>query len=78
MVIKMVERKGIVVYFQNKKVIKTIKKYNINITYVNTAGKYLTGYCDTAEFEKIKKDLKQKKLIRKVDESLIEMPEIDL
>lgn len=74
----MVDRKGIIVYFQNKKAIKAIKQYNINITYVNEAGRYLTGYCDTEQFLEIKKELKKHKLIRKVDESLVEMPSIDL
>jgi uncharacterized protein YlbG (UPF0298 family) len=72
------DRKGIVIYFSNIKAVKAIKKFNINITYVNTAGKYLTGYCDSAEFLDIKRDLKYNKLIRKVDESLVEMPSIDL
>ncbi|HOO43621.1 MAG TPA: DUF2129 domain-containing protein [Bacillota bacterium] len=74
----MIERKGIVIYFQNKKVLKTIEKYNINIVYVNEAGKYLTGYCDIKDFPLIKKELKNHKLIRKVDESYVEMPEIGL
>jgi len=73
-----IDRKGIVIYFSNIKAVKAIKKMDINISYVNTAGKYLTGYCDSAEFLNIKKDLKRNKLIRKVDESLVEMPSIDL
>jgi len=74
----MVDRKGIVIYFQNKKAIKVIKQYNINITYVNEAGRYLTGYCDTEDYPNIRKELKKHKLIRKVDESLVEMPSIEL
>lgn len=74
----MIDRKGIVIYFAHIKAVKAIKKLNINISYVNTSGKYLTGYCDSTEFLDIKKELKRNKLIRKVDESLIEMPSIDL
>ncbi|MBN2541107.1 MAG: DUF2129 domain-containing protein [Bacilli bacterium] len=70
----MVDRKGIIIYFQNKKVLKEIKKYKINIAYVNQGGKYLVGYCDAEEFAHIKKELKQHKLIRKIDESFVEMP----
>lgn len=74
----MVDRKGIVIYFQNKKAIKSIKKYDINITYVNEAGRYLTGYCDIEDYPKIKSELKRHRLIRKVDESLVEMPSLDI
>lgn len=73
----MVNRKGIVIYFQNTKVIKVIKKFNINIAYINEAGKYLTGYVDSEEYLTIKKELIKNKLIRKVDESLIEMPNLN-
>lgn len=74
----MIDRKGIVIYFQNTRALKVIKKYDINIVYVNKAGKYLTGYCDSNDFPTIKKELKNHKLIRKVDESYIEMPSIGL
>ena len=73
----MVERKGIVIYFQNKKVIKNIKKFDINISYINEAGRYMTGYVDSKDFNTIKKELNNLKLVKKVDESLIEMPIID-
>lgn len=74
----MIDRKGIVIYFQNPKVIKMVKKYDINITYVNKIGKYLTGYCDAKDFQLIKKELKKNRLIKKVDESLVEMPSINI
>ncbi len=73
----MTNRMGIVIYFQNKKVLKEINKYNINITYVNQAGRYLAGYCDIDKFPTIKKELKKNKLIRKIEESLVEMPNIE-
>jgi uncharacterized protein YlbG (UPF0298 family) len=74
----MVDRKGIVIYYQNKKALKVVKQYNINISYINEAGRYLTGYCDTEDYLKIRNELKKHKLIRKVDESLVEMPSIGL
>ena len=74
----MIDRKGIVVFFQNKKAIKAVKKFDINIAYVNEAGRYLTGYCNSEDFPKIKKELKKHRLIRKVDQSYIEMPSIEL
>ncbi len=74
----MIDRKGIVIYFQNPKVIKIVKKYNINITYVNKIGKYLTGYCNALDYQTIKKELKKNRLIKKIDESLVEMPSINI
>jgi len=74
----MIDRKGIVIFFQNKKAIKAIKKFDINITYVNESGRYLAGYCNSEDFPTIKKELKKHRLIRKVDQSYIEMPSIEL
>ncbi len=71
-------RKGIVIYFRNTHAIKKIKNLDINITYINKPGKYLTGYVDEKEFLSIKKQLKKNKLIRNVEESLIEMPTLDI
>jgi uncharacterized protein YlbG (UPF0298 family) len=71
------ERKGIVVYFRNSKAISRISKMDINIVYVNKPGKYLTGYVDEKDFLSIKKQLKKNKLIRNVEESLVEMPQLD-
>ena len=74
----MIDRKGIVVYFANPKAIKIVKKYNVNITYINKIGKYLTGYIDAKDYVTLKKELKKHRLIKKVDESLVEMPSIDI
>jgi len=74
----MIERVGIVIYFQNAKVLKTLEKYNINVAYVNEAGKYLAGYCNVKDLPIIKKELKNNKLIRKIDESYVEMPSLDI
>ncbi len=74
----MIDRKGLVIYFSNIKAIKSIKKMDVNISYVNKAGKYLTGYCDASQFQNIKKELKKHRLVRKVEESMVEMPSIDL
>lgn len=73
----MIDRKGIVIYFANKKVIKTIKQQKVNIAYINQNGKYLTGYCNAEDYPQIKKVLKKHRLIRKVDESKVDMPAID-
>lgn len=75
---EMIDRIGIVIYFQNAKVIKALDKYNINIVYVNEAGKYLAGYCNAQDLPTIRKELKNNKLIRKIDESYVEMPSLDI
>ncbi|MCF7924337.1 MAG: YlbG family protein [Candidatus Izimaplasma sp.] len=73
----MIKRKGIVIYFRSNKVIKTLKKFEINITYINTLGKYLTGYVDNDKFDEIKENLSKLKLVKKVESSLIEMEELN-
>ncbi len=71
-------RKGIVVYFRNSKAIDRISKLDINIVYINKPGKYLTGYVDEKDFLSIKKQLKKNKFVRNVEESLIDMPKLDI
>jgi len=68
-----IKRKGIVVYFRSNKVLKKISKFNINITYVNKLGKYLTGYVNEDQFDQIKQDLKRIKQIKYVDSSKVDM-----
>lgn len=72
----MVKRKGIVVYFRSNKVLKKLSQFKINITYVNKLGKYLTGYVDENEYEKIEKSLKKMRLIKYVESSLVDMDEL--
>ena len=74
----MIDRKGLVIYFSNIKAVKAIKKLEVNIAYVNKAGKYLTGYCDADQFLEIKKELKKHRLVRRVEESMVEMPSINI
>jgi uncharacterized protein YlbG (UPF0298 family) len=74
----MINRKGIIIYFRNSKVVEKIRKLDINVVYVNKPGKYLAGYVDEDEFFPIKKQLKKNKLIRNVEASLIEMPVINI
>ena len=73
----MVKRKGIVVYFRNNRVINKIKKFDINITYINKLGKYLIGYVDDKKYNEIKHNLKKIKHIKKVESSKIEMEELN-
>ncbi|MFP4478272.1 MAG: DUF2129 domain-containing protein [bacterium] len=71
----MVKRKGIVVYFRSNKILKKLHNFDINITYVNKLGKYLTGYVNENKYDEIEKALQKNKLIKKVESSRIDMEE---
>jgi uncharacterized protein YlbG (UPF0298 family) len=73
----MVKRKGIIVYFRNKKILNRIKELGINITYVNEALKYLIGYIDDHRYEEIEKNLKNHRLVKKVEASKQEMENLN-
>ncbi len=73
----MVKRRGIIVYFQNKKVAKEIAKNGVNITYLNPKANYLSGFVDAENFEKIKRQIQKMRLVRKVEESLVDMEDFD-
>ncbi|HOP57373.1 MAG TPA: DUF2129 domain-containing protein [Bacillota bacterium] len=71
----MVNRKGIIVYFQSKKIVKEVEKTGVNVVYINPKAKYLTGYIDASEYEKARKQIQKIRLVRKVEESLVDMEE---
>jgi uncharacterized protein YlbG (UPF0298 family) len=73
----MVSRKGIIVYYATPKVRQEIEKQGVNIVYQNEKRNYLTGYVDATQFERIKKVLETMKNIKKVEESLVEMEELN-
>ncbi len=70
----MVKRKGFVVFFQNKKVIKEIDNI-ANITYVSDKKKYLMAYCDAKRFEGYKQQISKVHGVKKVIESLYDLDE---
>ncbi|MGI6392762.1 MAG: DUF2129 domain-containing protein [Candidatus Izemoplasmatales bacterium] len=69
----MVKRKGIIVYFQNKRIAKEAEALGITISYINPKAGYLTGFVDYDKYEKIKKQLVKNRLVKRVDESLLDM-----
>ncbi|QWB99686.1 YlbG family protein [Mycoplasmatota bacterium] len=71
----MVKRKGIVIYFRSHKLLKKLNHFDINITYVNKLGKYLTGYVNESKYDEIEKALRKIKLVKKVESSRIDMEE---
>lgn len=72
----MVKRKGIIVYFQSKKVAKEVERIGVNITYLNPKANYLTGYVDEDQFEQLKKQLSKLRFVKKVEESLLDMQDL--
>lgn len=73
----MVTRKGIVIYFSQAKIRQEIEKLGVNIVYVNEKRFYMTGYVDTTQFERVKKTIEGFKNVKKVEESLAEMENLD-
>jgi len=76
--INMIKRKGIIIYFKHKKVVKKIKDLDINITYVNEAARYLTGYVNEDSFAKVEKILRNNRLVKKVEASMQEIEVLNI
>ncbi len=68
----MVSRKGIVIYYTTAKVVQEVEKLGVHIVYKNDKRNYLTGYIDSTQFERVKKQIEMMKTIKKVEESLLE------
>lgn len=47
----MIERKGIIVYFENKEVLEKLDKSVVNIYYVSEKNKYAIMYCDLNRYK---------------------------
>jgi uncharacterized protein YlbG (UPF0298 family) len=69
----MIKRKGIIIYFRNKKIVNKLKEFNVNVTYVNDNLKYLTGYIDEARYDDLYNNLKNHRLVKKIEASKQEM-----
>ncbi|MGD9761750.1 MAG: DUF2129 domain-containing protein [Candidatus Izemoplasmatales bacterium] len=73
----MIKRKGIIVYFRNKKIVNKLKEFNVNVTYVNDNLKYLTGYIDEEKYEDLYNNLKNHRLVKKIEASKQEMESLN-
>ncbi len=73
----MIQRKGIIVFYQSPKVIAEVERLGVHVTYKNESRNYLAGYVDATQFEKIKKLIEAVKNVRKVEESLADMKDLD-
>ncbi len=68
----MVDRKGFIVFFTNKKVITEIENI-ANITYISRKRKYLVAYCDAKRFEGYKQQIQKVHGVKKVLPSFVDL-----
>ena len=55
----MIQRKGIIVYFENKEVLEQLDKTIVNIYYVSEKNKYAVIYCDLNRYKPLCAQLSQ-------------------
>ena len=70
-------RKSLIVYFRTPKAIKQIAEYG-ELKYYTKKGKYAVLYLDEDKVEETKEKLVQLKLVRKVEDSLLDSTEYQL
>jgi len=73
----MVKRKGIIVYFRHKKIVNKIKELGVNVTYISEGLRYLTGFVDEERYEDVFKNLKNHRLVKKIEESKQDMEQFN-
>ncbi len=73
----MVKRKSVIIYFKNPKALKFIEKI-APITYFTKKKKYAVCYVDETEVTDKMKELKEIKLVRKVEESMFSNEEYQI
>ncbi|MFA5006639.1 MAG: DUF2129 domain-containing protein [Candidatus Izemoplasmatales bacterium] len=73
----MIQRKGIIVFYQSPKVIAEVERLGVHVTYRNEDRGYLAGYVDASQFDRIAKQLETVNNVRKVEASLADMQELD-
>lgn len=73
----MLKRKSVIVYFRNPKALKHIEKVG-TIMYFTKKKKYAVLYMNEDEIEDKIKQLKEIKLVRKIEESMLDTEEYQL
>ena len=73
----MLKRKSLIVHFRNPKVLRQVEKFG-EIKYFTKKKKYAVIYVNEEELEEKKKELKNLKLVRKVEESLFDTDEYQI
>lgn len=73
----MVKRKSIIVHFRSPKAVKDIEKIT-KVKYFHKKRRYAVCYLDENSMEQKMKELKQLKLVKRVEESLFETEEYNI
>ena len=66
----MIQRKGIIVYFEKKEVLDKLDKSVVNIYYVSEKNKYAIIYCDLNRYKPLCNQLSQMKGITSFEDSM--------
>ena len=66
----MIQRKGIIVYFEKKEVLEQLDKTVVNIYYVSEKNKYAIIYCDLNRYKPLCSQLSQMKGIVSFEDSM--------
>lgn len=66
----MIQRKGIIVYFETKEVLEQLDKTVVNIYYVSEKNKYAIIYCDSNRYKPLCSQLSQMKGIISFEDSM--------
>jgi uncharacterized protein YlbG (UPF0298 family) len=69
----MIQRKGIIVYFENKEVLNQLDKSVVNIYYVSEKNNYAVIYCDLNRYKPLCAQLKSLKGVTGFEDSLFEV-----
>ena len=66
----MIQRKGIIIYFETKEVLEQLDKTVVNIYYVSEKNKYAIVYCDLNRYKPLCSQLSQMKGIISFEDSM--------
>ena len=69
----MIQRKGIIVYFDNVEVLEKLDKNIVNIYYVSEKSKYAMIYCDFNRYKPLCAELANLEGITGFEDSLLEV-----
>ena len=66
----MIERKGLIVYFENKEVLEKLDKTIVNIYYISEKNNYAIIYCDANRYKPLCNQLSNLKGIIGFEDSM--------
>lgn len=72
----MLQRRSLIIYFQNADFFKTIDKGMMSVYYISEKNKYAVVYFDAAREKSVRKYLDRYKDITSIEESLLEVENI--